>query len=128
MDNSRTVTDELKDWRKQGLSIAVNIYYRGTNGSASKFAEEMERSGTADAIRREEGNLKYEYFFPMADPETVLLIDCWEDQDALDRHHASPMMEKITQLREKYDLHMEVKRYVSDGNGMPESDRQFIRK
>lgn len=110
------------------MSIAVNIYYRGTNGSARKFAEEMDSSGTADAIRREEGNLKYEYFFPMADPETVLLIDCWENQEALDIHHASPMMEKIIELRAKYDLHMEVERYVSDGNGMPESDSQFIRE
>lgn len=110
------------------MSIAVNIYYRGTDGSARRFAEEMESSGTADAIRREEGNIKYDYFFPMADPETVLLIDCWEDQNALDRHHASPMMEKIMQLREKYDLHMEVERHVPDGNGMPESDRQFVRK
>lgn len=110
------------------MSIAVNIYYRGTDGSARKFAEEMESSGTADAIRREEGNIKYDYFFPMAEPETVLLIDCWEDQNALDRHHASPMMEKIMQLREKYDLHMEVERYVLDRHGMPESDRQYIRK
>lgn len=110
------------------MSIVVNIYYKGTNGSAKKFAEEMEGSGTADAIRREEGNLKYEYFFPMADPETVLLIDCWEDQNAIDMHHASPMMKKITELRLKYDLHMEVERYVSDENGVPESDRQFIKK
>lgn len=110
------------------MSIAVNIYYRGTNGSARKFAEEMESSGTADAIRREEGNIKYDYFFTMADPETVLLIDCWENQKALDVHHASPMMEKITELREKYNLHMEVERYVSDGDGMPESDRKFIRE
>ena len=56
------------------MSIAVNIYYRGTDGNAGKFAKEMESSGTADAIRREEGNIKYDYFFPMADPETVLLI------------------------------------------------------
>lgn len=110
------------------MSIAVNIYYRGTNGNARKFAEEMESSGTADAIRREEGNIKYDYFFTMADQETVLLIDCWEDQEALDIHHASPMMEKIAELREKYDLHMEVERYVSDGDEMPESDRKFIRE
>lgn len=109
------------------MSIAVNIYYKGIMGNAGKFAEEMERSGTADAIRREEGNIKYDYFFPMSDPETVLLIDCWESQNALDRHHASPMMKRIMQLREKYDLHMEVERYVSDRNGMPESDRKFIR-
>lgn len=64
----------------------------------------------------------------MADPETVLLIDCWENQGALDRHHASPMMEKITQLREKHDLHMEVERYLPDGEEMPESDHKFIRR
>lgn len=111
-----------------GLSIVVNIYYTGTNGNARRFAEEMESSGIAAAIRREEGNLRYDYFFPMTDQETVLLIDCWKDQSALDVHHASPMMEKITELRQKYDLHMKVERYVSDGSGIPESDMHFIRE
>ena len=110
------------------MSIVVNIYYKGTNGNARKFAEEMESSGIAAEIRREKGNLRYDYFFPMADAETVLLIDCWEDQHALDVHHASPMMEKITELRLKYDLHMEVERYTSDESGIPEADRHFIKK
>ena len=77
------------------MSIAVNIYYTGTDGNARKFAEEMEGSGTVAAIRREEGNLRYEYFIPIEDPETVLLIDSWRDQEAIDRHHASPMMQKL---------------------------------
>ena len=64
----------------------------------------------------------------MADPETVLLIDCWEDQQAIDLHHASPMMEAITALREKYDLHMKVERYLSDEGGIPETDSHFIKK
>ena len=42
--------------------ITVNLYYKGTNGNARAFAEEMEVSGIADAIRAEEGNLRYEYF------------------------------------------------------------------
>lgn len=60
------------------MSITVNLYYTGENGNALKFAQEMESSGTADAIRREEGNLRYEYFIPLQDKETVLLIDSWE--------------------------------------------------
>ncbi len=110
------------------MSIVVNIYYTGSGGNARKFAEEMEAGGTAGEIRREEGNLRYDYFFPMADPETVLLIDCWKDQEAIDRHHASPMMEKIAKLRVKYDLHMRVERYVSDEGGMPEADRRFVKE
>ncbi len=105
--------------------ITVNLYYTGIDGNARKFAEEMESSGTAAMIRGEQGNVRYEYFFPMNDPETVLLIDVWENQEAIDVHHASPMMKTITELREKYDLHMKVERFVSEE--LPETDKGFIR-
>ena len=108
--------------------ITVNLYYTGTNGSARAFAEEMVQTGVVTAIRAEDGNLRYEYFFPMDDPETVLLIDQWRDQEAIDVHHASPMMGKIAALREKYDLHMKVERFVSDGAGLPEKDLKYIKR
>ncbi len=108
--------------------ITINIYYSGTDAAALRFAEEMTARGTAAAIRAEKGNLRYAYFFPMDDPETVLLIDQWEDQAALDAHHASPMMAEIAALREKYGLHMKVERFVSDGEGVPDADRRFIRE
>jgi quinol monooxygenase YgiN len=110
------------------MSITVNLYYRGEGGSAKEFAREMEERGIADAIRAEEGNERYEYFIPMKDPETVLLIDSWRDQESLDMHHASPMMGEIAKLRDKYDLHMSVERYVSDECGVPDKDKDFIRK
>lgn len=109
------------------MSITMNLYYTGTNGSARKFAEEMEQSGTAAMIRAEDGNLRYDYFLPMSDPETVLLIDSWKDQASLDIHHASPMMGTIAALREKYDLHMRAERYVSDEVGLPDADKKFIK-
>ena len=105
--------------------ITVNLYYKGTNGNARAFAEEMEVSGIADAIRAEEGNLRYEYFQPIGDPETVLLIDSWYDQAAIDAHHASPMMKQLAELRDKYDLHMSVERFVSDEY---KSDEKYLRK
>ena len=109
------------------MAITVNIYYNGKNGNAKKFAEEMVSSGTVNKIRAEAGNLRYEYFFPMDDEETVLLIDSWKDQESIDIHHASPMMEQISKLREKYELHMKVERYVSDETGIPDSDKAFIK-
>ena len=54
------------------MAITINIYYKGTNGNARKFAEEMTRNGIVSKIRAEEGNLKYEYYFPMDDNETGL--------------------------------------------------------
>lgn len=110
------------------MAITVNIYYTGVDGNARKFAEEMVLSGVVSDIRAEGGNLKYEYFFPMDDRETVLLIDSWKNQKSIDVHHASPMMKKIIELREKYDLHMRVERYVSDESEISETDQLFIKE
>ena len=104
--------------------VTVNLRYKGADARA--FAEEMTASGTVDLIRAEPGNLRYEYSQSLDDSETILLIDSWKDQAAIDAHHASAMMATIAELREKYDLHMTVERFVSieDNAG----DERFIRK
>ena len=104
--------------------ITVNLYYKGKNGNARAFAKEMESSGIVAAIRAEPGNLRYEYFQPLDDPETLLLIDSWVDQNSIDAHHASPMMAQLAALREKYDLYMTAERFVSDDLG---ADEKYIR-
>ena len=108
------------------MAITVNLRYTGKDGNALKFAQEMISSGTVALIKAEKGNLRYEYYQSLDDPETVLLIDSWKDQEAIDVHHASPMMNTIAGLREKYDLHMSVERYTDMKNN-PEDER-FIRK
>ena len=95
------------------MSITINIYYKGENGNAKKFAREMVSRGIVDKVRKEVGNLKYEYFFPMDDEETVLLIDQWKNEEALDIHHKSEMMEEIANLRNKYQISMKVEKFMS---------------
>lgn len=110
------------------MAITINIYYTGKNDNARKFAEEMIASGTVDKIRNEEGNIRYDYFFPFDNKETVLLIDSWVDQKAIDKHHNSDMMKTISELRIKYDLHMKVERYTNDENDIPKIDKLFIKE
>ncbi len=108
------------------MAITLNLRYTGKNGNARRFAEEMTSGGTVAAIRAEAGNLRYEYFQSLDDPETVLLIDSWKDQAAIDAHHASPMMAVIVALREKYDLHMTAERFAAAEDN--DADGRFIRK
>lgn len=105
--------------------LTILIRYKGNNGRAKKFVEEMISSGIVDLIKSEEGNLKYDYFFPVNDDETVLLVDSWVNQEALDKHHKLPLMDTIKKLREKYDLHMVVEKYqlISD-----KKDEEYIRR
>ncbi len=113
------------------MAITVNLRYTGKKGAAQAFAREMISSGTVEKIRAEKGNLRYEYYLPFGETadsddsdETILLIDSWENQQAIDLHHATPMMKTIAELREKYDLHMTIERFVSDDN-IPEQDKGF---
>ena len=116
------------------MAITVNLRYTGKDGAAQAFASEMISSGTVEKIRAEKGNLRYEYYLPFGEEpidgddssETILLIDSWANQEAIDLHHATPMMKTIAELREKYDLHMTIERFVSDDK-IPEQDKSFIR-
>ena len=108
------------------MSFTINIHYKGQNGTAKKFATEMITSGIVEEIRSKEGNLKYEYYEPLEDKETILLIDSWKNQESLDEHHKSETMKKITELREKYDLHMKVEKYILDESNF--EDEKYVRK
>lgn len=107
--------------------ITIHIMYQGEKDQALQFAKEMTESGVVERIRQEEGNLRYEYYIHFEDPSTILLIDSWENQEALDKHHASSMMNEIARLREKYDIHMTVERYTSD-DSYGSQDEKYIRK
>ncbi len=93
------------------MSITVNILYSGEGSSAQDFAQEMLDSGTVSKIRAEAGNLRYAYFQPLDDPQSILLIDEWTDEAAIELHHKSDMMTRIAELRQKYHLRMKVTRY-----------------
>ncbi len=114
------------DNKEKEMPITVNIKYTGVDGNALKFAEEMTASGTVAAIRAEEGNLRYEYYQSLDDPETVLLIDSWAIMGVAWWRSIASWLATIAALREKYDLHMTVSRYTTADQ--PETDERFIRE
>lgn len=98
------------------MSFVVNILYQGQGKAAYDFAVEMQQSGLVDKIRAQVGNKRYEYYQPLDNPEAILLIDEWENEQALDEHHKSPMMAEIAKLRKKYHLKMQVEYFDPKNN------------
>lgn len=91
------------------MTLTINILYKGKD--SKKFAKEMTEKGIVDRIRAQKGNIRYEYYQSLERDDEILLLDIWENQEALDIHHQSPMMDEIMKLREKYDVKMEVHKY-----------------
>lgn len=84
--------------------ITINIRYHAPGDSALLYMQEMEATGLADSIRAIRGCLRYDYFIPQDDPKSVLLIDSWENQEALNRYHSSNVMKEAEALRAKYKI------------------------
>lgn len=78
--------------------LTVIVTYEGELDNLKHFVNGMFYSGIVDNIRKEEGNMRYEYFFPLNDDNRLILIDSWKDQESLDRHHPSNTMNIIIKL------------------------------
>ena len=102
----------------------------GSRYSINSGATKLEGYTPDPSVLRESGAkiISFASLFraPLDDPETVLLLDVWRDQAAIDAHHNSPMMADLAALRVKYDLHMTAERYQSID--APAADAQFLRK
>lgn len=105
------------------MTLTINILYKGKD--SKKFAKEMTEKGIVDRIRAQKGNIRYEYYQSLERDDEILLLDIWENQEALDIHHQSPMMGEIMKLREKYDVKMEVHKYQEIKGS---NDDKYIRK
>lgn len=108
------------------MPLIVLLTYTGRGEAAKNFAQEMEANGIAATIRQRPGNLKYDYFQPLSQPESILLIDIWENQAALDEHHHSPQMQSILDLRAKYDLEVKAERFTTMTDAIPEIDQKYL--
>ena len=98
--------------------ITINICYNAPDGNALKYMREMETTGYADSIRAIPGCIRYDYFIPQDDPTSVLLIDSWEDQAALNRYHSSTVMKKAEALREKYKIERKAEMFTPNRPNM----------
>ena len=95
------------------MTVVMMLTYRGEGDNARRFAHDMVSKGVVERIRSEDGNERYDYLFPMDDDSSVVLIDAWRDQKALDDHHHSQMMKEVMGLRERYGLTVTAQRLES---------------
>lgn len=92
------------------MSIVSNITYTGEGENARDYAIEMMSSGLVQKVREEPGCLRYDFYFPMEDKNSVLLINEFTDEAAIKAHHDTPMLRQIAALRKEFNLTMNVER------------------
>ena len=66
------------------------------------FVERVRSEGIYDAILKEDGCLRYDYFYSEKDPDALLLIEAWESEKHQQIHIGQPHMAALRALKDEY--------------------------
>ena len=66
------------------------------------FIEKVKQTGILDAIRAEDGCIRYDYYLSEKDPNELLLIEQWESKRHQQIHIEQPHMAKLREMKNDY--------------------------
>ena len=82
--------------------IVLNVTYKCRPGMREAFLEAIRAEGLDEASRAEAGNLKYDYYLPFGGGDELLLVEKWQDADALAAHGRQPHFLRLGALKAEY--------------------------
>ena len=66
------------------------------------FIQKVQETGVLDAIRAEDGCIKYDYYLSEKDPNELLLVEQWESKQHQQVHIAQPHMATLRTFKDDY--------------------------
>ena len=66
------------------------------------FVRRVQEEGIVDAVRAENGCLRYDYYFSEKDPNELLLIEAWESKHHQQVHIEQLHMARLRAIKEEY--------------------------
>ena len=73
-------------------------------GKREEYIERLKKEGIIDAVREEEGCIRYDFYFSEKDADEILLIEAWESKAHQEIHMTQPHMKKFLELKPEYVL------------------------
>jgi len=91
--------------------IVLNVTYKCKPGARNRFLETIRAEGIDAASRAELGNYKYHYYLPTEGEDELLLIEKWEDAEALTFHKDQPHFKRLGELKPEFVLETLIEKY-----------------
>lgn len=89
-------------------TLTLYVQYLAKPGCRETFLRQLSAQGVLDAIRQEDGCLRYDYFLSVQNPDEILLVEQWESEEQQQIHLRTPHMDRLRQLKAEYvaDAHL----------------------
>ena len=82
--------------------IVLNVTYKCKSGKRDAFLDAIQAEGLDEACRNEDGNFKYDYYFPVSGSDEMLLVEKWRDAEVLAIHSGMAHFKRIGELKAEF--------------------------
>ena len=80
----------------------IYVVFNCHEGTREDFIKRVHEEGIVDAIRAEDGCIRYDYYFSEKDPNELLLIEAWESKQHQQIHIEQPHMDALRSFKNDY--------------------------
>ena len=82
----------------------IYVVSKCISGKREEYIERLKKEGIIDAVRAEEGCIRYDFYFSEKDADEILLIEAWESKVHQEVHMTLPHMKKFLEIKPEYVL------------------------
>ena len=83
-------------------TLTLYVRYLAKPGCRESFLRQLTTEGIIDAIRREDGCLRYDYFLSVQNADEILLVEQWQTEERQQAHLRAPHMDQLRRLKSEY--------------------------
>lgn len=83
-------------------TLTLYVRYLAKTGCRETFLRQLTTHGVIDAIRREDGYLRYDYFLSVQNADEILLVEQWQTEEKQQAHLRAPHMDQLRRLKSEY--------------------------
>lgn len=83
-------------------TLTLYVRYLAKPGCRETFLRQLTTHGVIDAIRREDGCLRYDYFLSVQNADEILLVEQWESGEKQQVHLRTAHMDRLRELKAQY--------------------------
>ena len=87
---------------KESAPLTLYVAYTAKPGCRETFVRQIVMEGIADTIRREEGCIRYDYYFSAQREDEILLVEQWQTQAHQRIHLQQPHMDAVRAAKAQY--------------------------
>ncbi len=80
----------------------IYVIFNCLPGKREAFVERVKQEGIVDAVRAENGCIRYDYYYSEKDPNELLLVEAWETKEHQQIHLDQPHMVQLRALKGDY--------------------------